>query len=151
MDAKNFFALPSDMLSRIYAFDNTFKTVFSTEDARLDIRYMSQKIKQSPELIKKFIEGELNYNLSDHNLKIFLHPKEGQYTKFQILNQGVRPNEVDLDEFDGYICNEQQHEYLMSLYDFNDLYKHNYVWMTNRASNFETGLYLHTSNNVLND
>lgn len=177
---ENFFELPRDILSVIYEFDSTFKNVFSTEESRLDIRRMSQKIKQTPEYIKDFIRSELVsipgltsvgpewgyvsrnpfFWILDENLtfgsefKIVLHPKDERYIKYQIMRQDDDCI-IDLDDFDGFICNEEQHSHIMSTSDILDenderMYSLDGLWMKVSRVDIEAGIYLHTVISVIN-
>ena len=179
---KSLFDLPRDILSLIYEYDNTFKKVFSTEESRKDIRRMSQNIKQTSECIKQFIKNELvsipgmisvgpEWGYVSRNpffwipseiqtfgteFLIFLYPKEEQYTKYQIIRRDIDPITIDLNEFDGFVCNEEQHSYFMNLtgiidYFDSHIYKYNGMWMKVSNRDIETGLYLHTIHNYLDN
>jgi hypothetical protein len=56
---KTFFDLPLDILSKIYEYDDTFHKIFASEKARLDIRYMSHKIKHNPKYLLNFMKTKL--------------------------------------------------------------------------------------------
>jgi hypothetical protein len=168
------FSLPGDILSHIYKYDSTYSAIFATELSKIEIKIMSHKIKQTEKNIINFIKSRLVsipgfidkspiWSYISHNpffwipdeklifgseLKIFMHPKEERYTKYQVLEiESI----IDIKLFDGYVCNEEQHFDIMStkelqLFEFDSLsiYKLDEYWISINYIDTEIGLYLHT-------
>lgn len=57
-----FFNLPQDIIKHIFEYDNTFSSLFKSESFAEDVKFRSQTIKHTDEVVKKFIRLGLSNN-----------------------------------------------------------------------------------------